>query len=244
MKAYLICVLLVLLYGCINVGPGGTTGGDALVCPSVTPITTLCTPSPSQAGGPEVCAHIPEITGYAPQGGQTQPSTVARDTCYIAFAINRSDASICREILTVTSLQGCYLSVATVTGNASVCILLGTSDARTCYAQVAVAKSNPRVCDQISDEYEKGYCYSSYARDKRDASVCDLITSVSAKDDCYANTASALQNVTLCSRISDLNRRDGCYFNAAMNQRDASICELITNAQQKSNCLQNIQPHP
>ncbi len=214
---FLLLAFAVLSFGCIQQpsGPQYVCADGRTIVSSISlcPTAAAATPAPAAAAPTaapvialetelEVCSGMPEMQGNS-----------LEELCVSGLAAKRADASLCKK-LSYDGKRTCYLLVAQVTGNASVC------------AEAGAEKSN---------------CYSEYAANANDASICEKITEIGGKDNCYSKLAMSLGDSALCEKIKSVSQKNGCYFDMAMRLQDTAYCNKIMESSQQENCLQNLQ---
>lgn len=116
----------------------------------------------------------------------------------------------------------------------------------TCFNQIAKAKQDTAVCDQIQQieipieqpspqtvrENIRAECYMHVAAAKKDTAVCDRLTG-EHKDACYNAVAQATGNASICKSTAN---PDDCYRLTAYTAKDYTICENITKPSTRDNC--------
>ena len=73
-----------------------------------------------------------------------------------------------------------------------------------CFADVAVAKLDPTLCEKIKNDLMiKNGCYGGIAVTTGDTSTCEKISCSKRIEECYSNTAQAKKDQTICEKIQD-----------------------------------------
>lgn len=99
---------------------------------------------------------------------------------YVTFKIHRNGTktyqlSDCEKSLDTMSF--CYYDEG--------CVNISERDI--CYSDVAYARVNPSICDNIQNQIVKDMCYDSLALKMEDESLCEVINSENIKSKCFNN---------------------------------------------------------
>ena len=161
-----------------------------------------------------------KIRGGALLDGPSERSL--QDQCYTQTAIGLKDPTICESVSDSSySRESCYLDVAPVVNDASICKLSGPFQGM-CYGYVALNTKNEKICDNVLDESSRNSCYIYFNQMVGDISICeDKINITKDKDDCYYSVVSSffLRGIKL-------------------TPKDKQICEKITTKDVKNECLE------
>lgn len=195
-KNIIIAVLGVLLVVSTGVGVYMTQKGPIMI---------------SKEGGKELCEMLPILTTPIESSGPGSTPYIARDVCHFVFAAEKNDPTICENMKTSEFKAQCYATLASKTGDVTLC---------------------DRAPIDVRDR-----CYSSVAEKTGGAATCEKITRADDKDNCLANQASRIGDATLCPKIGNVNIRDNCYMNQAY--RDPAHCGKILNVRMREDCQQN-----
>ena len=100
-----------------------------------------------------------------------------------------------------------------------------------CYLDVAELKGDKSICEMIKTDYRKELCYTNVVRVTGDTSICEAHEDYTRKrDDCYEDIAIAKNDESFCAEINqDYAKRDDCYIIIAYKKGDTSICNTIEN---------------
>lgn len=85
-----------------------------------------------------------------------------KDYCYMQYASNAKDASICDSITNI-------------------------DDKDSCYSKLASDLADPALCDKMKTAGQKNGCYWNIAMRFRDVSYCNKITEEGQKQNCLQN---------------------------------------------------------
>ncbi len=162
--------------------------------------------------GVEVCGILPLFTGQLGSGSDGPGAYIAQDICYMVFAHENDDASMCNKVKTPEFKGECYSTLAIKGGDVNVC---------------ASAPADAQ-----------GRCYSQISEKLGDSSACEKIKSIGDRENCISNFASRTGDGSLCKKLTNVNTRDNCYINTSRN--DPSLCNAISNPNIKQECLRNI----
>ncbi len=84
-------------------------------------------------------------------------------------------------------------------------------------ASDALNKTDPAICEKISDQRMRFNCTMSVAVNIGNISLCQGIGSEEWRNDCISQIAKGRRNVTVCDAIGSSVRRDSCYRQVAGN---------------------------
>ncbi len=162
-----------------------------------------------------------------------------RYSCFMQYALDQRDPSICREYL--NNSDNCYLKVAAEKEDLTICYMIhDQSNRNRCYSEIAKARSYLPICDLIIDPAEKENCYIPVAYEKRDKEICDNITNQSIKDKCISSVALVEKRTSFCDMIQDLEIKDKCYNSIACATLSPSICDTIQDQKIRDSCYNYI----
>ena len=158
----------------------------------------------------ELCGIIPSYTG-GPASSDEFPPSVAQDICYMVFANEQEDSTICKKIKSL-ELQGmCFSILAIKTGDESLCELASVEARDRCYGDFA---------SQVGGE----------------SGICEKINNPNQQDQCYSNLASKTQDAGFCRKIDNVDMRDNCILNMSFLYTDPSFCDKIPKSDIKRDC--------
>ena len=155
-------------------------------------------------------------------GGCTVAETGSdyQNRCYLHFAVERSDSSICQKVEPEFSVG------------------VGTSR-YWCYAEYAAEKADISVCPKIGETLNRISCYYQAAKRNRMPSLCNLVGRENQMSDCYAGSILYLDSGPLpsdCASVASLTWKNKCYYISAKATDDKSLCALIGEGPDKSSC--------
>jgi len=158
----------------------------------------------------KICKSLPLISPETKLGKEASP-TIAQDICYLAFALKKTDVTLCEKIEFSEGKGMCYSGLALKLKDSSLCEKIEKDyDQRQCYSSLAIELDDLSLCKKIKEFREKDYCLSDYAAKKGDAVACEKIINVKVKDECYRNVAFNIGNPVLCQKITDVGMREDC----------------------------------
>ncbi len=105
----------------------------------------------------------------------------------------------------------CYSSLALKTLDPSRCSFVSTTFSANvlCYSQVASAKEDKNICNELATEDDRKYCLSSFQTDVY-MKKCSSIKIIADRDTCYQQSATQSGNVAFCLMITTLDGRLQC----------------------------------
>ncbi|VVC02146.1 Uncharacterised protein [uncultured archaeon] len=137
--------------------------------------------------------------------------------CYLHFAIERQDPSICAHAAPEEKRDDCYANYSIAAANISSCLKIQeTLNKLGCYYHAAAANRMPSLCNPlgtiIGTGSQRADCYTlSILTEKGPMpSDCPLVDSAEWKDKCYYTAARITYNSTLCGFINPGSNRDNC----------------------------------
>lgn len=165
-----------------------------------------------------------------------------RDDCYRMWLSSfKKDPKICEKIVDVDSRDSCYLNIARFSPSVSLCnkIKNNTEGKSSCYALVARDKKDAFLCAKIEDGMSKKTCYVNVAVAKEDMSVCDnIVAEGDERTLCYGGgylmLALLKKDVGFCDKIdTEAEFKNVCYVEVAAATQDKTICKKISGIQAK-----------
>lgn len=150
-----------------------------------------------------------------------------RGICYETIEKVKQDVEFCRGVKNNTLKNFCYVGVAIGKNDSKVCDELEHPDY--CYFRVGDATKDPRICEKIADELQRGSCYASTADVHRNISICKNITnSITVSGQmCYSGVANVTKNSSICDMIDKVDMREECYLSIGVANADLSECDKI-----------------
>lgn len=114
------------------------------------------------------------------------------DRCYLTYAKNNNNASVCDKIQHVTKGGGrpWVDEEDEFVGNRDIC-----------FRDVAIATSNLELCDDLDSKFERKRCIYTIAIKERDVEICENFISVD-RDSCVSKIAKLTNSSELCSKIN------------------------------------------
>lgn len=116
----------------------------------------------------------------------------------------RTDISKCDDNVV------CIMEVAFTTKNEKVCEHLSKEDQGQCFGQVGIAKLDESLCVKTGSCFScQEECYSSIAIQKSNPDLCEEMTSI-YRDDCYISYAEAKNDISFCEKVVQPGRVKWC----------------------------------
>ena len=130
-----------------------------------------------------------------------------QNNCYLHFAVERSNATICQMVSSETNRDSCYKNYSIGTGTSDACPKVMESTNRVdCYFKSAKLNRKPSLCNPLWTSDLKNTCYSGailYPANGPVPSDCQYVSSTDWKDKCFYQAARATYNGTLCGMMSN-----------------------------------------
>lgn len=165
-----------------------------------------------EATGQALCDRIPLYTGSLGAGSEGIYPNLAQDVCRLAFAADKGDVKICKDLKGPAQIHGvCYALVATKTQDVSACEAAPFEARDQCYLNVAKQTGNVSSCEKIRSINEKENCIRDYVSKTGDIAGCKKITSSNGQDNCYMNQA--YRDPSLCAQITSVTLMEECKKN-------------------------------
>lgn len=145
------------------------------------------------------------VTGCAPADESDRPSTT-----------EVASAGRCEATENVFERIECYVEFATDNDDPSVCGQSTDEGVKyQCYAIVAERRDSVELCNVIpsrSQDHQalKDICISDVAKKIVNALLCEQIQTVGLRDSCYAQIGRDTEDESLCSKIQDPGLRSVC----------------------------------
>jgi hypothetical protein len=157
------------------------------------------------------------------------------DSCFFAYAINKSDTDACVLIGVEADRFACQ---AVVAGDVSICKGASLSlkqDA--CIEEAAIILEDSGACDLATARGTyRNRCYNHFAVLYRNMDLCRLADPETARDDCYKNYSMEVGDTSSCPRIIETNNRRTCYYDSASANRMPSLCNPLSARLDRDNC--------
>ena len=143
-----------------------------------------------------------------------QQGSPYRDDCYVYFATQARDPSICKKVYLETGRDDCYVNYS------------ATLDA-------------PEVCVQVINSINRNKCYIHTALQNGDPAACNGLVGMD-RTSCYnlvVTGAVPIRDSAACMAIDNVETwRPICLRDLAVQKKDSTICDLIESASYKSDC--------
>lgn len=138
-------------------------------------------------------------------------------SCYEKFAEYSGQSTICNDISDIEYRDRCYNGFALNKLDYTLCQNVETDKEPTwfkfnCYANIAVAKDDFKICNKQSNKTNVDWCYSMIIMETGEYSRCYMISDSEIRDDCYLNPKNFedLDDVSRCSKIQNSTKKDMC----------------------------------
>lgn len=112
------------------------------------------------------------------------------------------------------------------------CALLPSDGRDICYAGLAVATDNAKMCDKIDSKEDQESCLLTVSIKKEDEDICDDLEDT--KMNCYLAHAYLFENDKICDSQFEGVEKYSCYFLAG--EKMDKYCEDTTNEKEKIAC--------
>ena len=130
-----------------------------------------------------------------------------QNSCYMHFAVERNNASICQAVSSETNRDSCYKNYSIGTATVGACPKVVESTNRVdCYFKAAKLNRKPSLCNPLATNDLMNTCYSGailYPASGPLPSDCPDVSSTDWRDKCYYQAARATYNGTLCGMMTD-----------------------------------------
>jgi len=137
-----------------------------------------------------------------------------RNNCYLYFAVQARDSTICQQPLYETQRDSCYKNYSIGTATTDACPKVVESTNRVdCYFKAAKLNRMPSLCNLLWTNDFKNTCYSGailFPAEGPVPSDCASVASTDWKDKCYYQSARSAYNGTYCDFMSAGLEKDNC----------------------------------
>ncbi len=147
-------------------------------------------------------------------------------------------SSTCKEDASVGGKYGCVIYDAYVKNDVSLCGTITDSKWQSvCYSSFIPDSGDVLAnCKKITDQSFVLDCYAVVATAKKDSKICNLVTDETKKNLCLMNVGIALKDASACN-YAPTEKKDSCYFTYALINQEASACDKIASGSEyKTNC--------
>lgn len=137
-----------------------------------------------------------------------------RDSCYALIALQTDSPSLCRN-LNATQMESCFLFLAYKTKKQEICEDTGENK-KECLKKLLIEKainlSDERICYTLDVDYDTTDCVIQIAKAKQNEHICENIPNYygSEQEICYKEVAIAKNDVSLCEQ-TDGSISEECY---------------------------------
>lgn len=132
---------------------------------------------------------------------------IYQNNCYMHFAVERNNATICQQVGSETNRDICYKNYSIGTATVSACPKVVESTNRVdCYFKAAKLNRMPSLCNPLQISSYQNTCYSGailYPIEGPVPSDCPGVSITEWRDKCYYQAARATYNGTLCTLMTD-----------------------------------------
>ena len=171
------------------------------------------------------------------------PLTPVQDSCIEQSSETLNDVSGCSlATRDSTYRNSCYLHFAIQGNNATICQMVASETNRdACYKNYSIGTATTDACPKIVESTNRIDCYFKAAKLNRMPSVCNPLWTDDLKNTCYSGAILYPTNGPVpgdCPIVSSTEWRDKCYYQAARSTYNGTLCGLMTDgASDKKNCL-------
>jgi hypothetical protein len=154
-----------------------------------------------------------------------------QDECYSITAKTLKDKNTCEKLSTDRYKQNCYLDMAYILNDVSVCNFTGEYLGM-CYGNLASKSKNSKICENIFEESHRNRCFIEVNKVIGNKSICDnKINTTKDKDYCYFATVQSFTSKemvlkpdikNICENIKSEEIHKECiiyYTNSVANYR-------------------------
>jgi hypothetical protein len=171
------------------------------------------------------------------------PLAPVQDSCIEQASETLDDVSGCSLATTDSTYQnGCYMHFAVERSNATICQSVGSETSRdSCYKNYSISTATVGACPKVVESTNRVDCYFKAAKLNRKPSLCNPLLTNDYLNTCYSGAI--LYPIegpqpSDCPEISSTDWRDKCYYQAARATYNGTLCTLMTDgASDKRNCL-------
>ena len=165
--------------------------------------------------------------------------------CAKDVALAKQDPEECKKLSDTNHVDDCYLLYAREIADYSLCDLIsrvGTKDA--CIDLIAADTLNWTLCDKIAGYTTRDRCYYGAGLDTLDFKYCDKITAQDfylLRVNCYGHVSWYRGDPSGCENLDKQADKDDCYNGYAVNSRDSSGCDYIIDENKKQSCMNSFE---
>lgn len=142
-----------------------------------------------------------------------QSSSPYRNQCYIHFAVQALDSTVCRRSEPETGRDDCYLNYSVTTDSPAACVkVINSLNRNKCYIDTAKANGDPAACNGLLAGDQK-ICYNLVLGGEK-----------------------PLPGLHYCRDVADDLWRDKCYLAFATQQNNRTVCDLIVSPDYQQSC--------
>jgi len=175
------------------------------------------------------------------------PRILGRWSCYLAFANEFSDPSVCSRYFYGDNVKSCISQSVASLEDLDLCKNLSSSWQSGCYLRIAKMSKNSNICSEFTSALgERGtnICYFQVAEQKADIAVCNLMPTSKdnyyTKDGCLGIVAEKKLDQGICKTITNQKDKDGCFYGVATAIPDLSICNNISEEFSRDGCYMDV----
>ncbi len=115
---------------------------------------------------------------------KTIEDTYWADNCHFSFAISDHVETFCTLINDAEQKNSCYKKIALATNKFQLCDYLQGVDREGCIVAIAKAIEDVKLCDRISDAFNRDVCKYRVAKESQNQSFCAEIQFKDVKQTC------------------------------------------------------------
>jgi len=168
---------------------------------------------------------IAAIGAYLENASICNAAGDASEDCYISIAENDPKFTLADCDKMGVYYGDCYIAIAVVTDNASICSNVPVQSTDNCLEQVAVSTKNLRICTQMGSSSVKLRCAS------------EILERVSSND----LTEFMCDDLLALGEGSLALTPDQCFYDVGIRTLDLQACARISNDDQRADCRARVQ---
>ncbi len=160
------------------------------------------------------------------------------DTCYLGYAKEIKDGSVCINISDPNTKKSCE----TLTASNKDCSELEGNEQDSCFADIAVKEQKATICNDITNSINRNDCYARVSEAKGEWEPCEKINNDNKQNLCIQNIALMKGDASICEKMPlyglglDYDTT-GCAIQVGKKFKDPKVCENLQNESDKKLCI-------
>ena len=166
-----------------------------------------------------------------------------RLSCYVKYAVNRSDYSICDGIKNQHYKEGCYSEVSRVKPDINICKKIKQEEIyrENCYLYVAIANNDSSLCNSLETQRDK--CFYGVGVRTKNIDLCNKIKDCRDNIICLAiATTNPDKCEEMCKTSNIFTDKYMCYLLIALTEKNATICEKLV-PYERDKCYKSVESY-